>query len=174
MAKRKKPLYQASGGEIVGLLVRDSSGEETLYRVPAQGQPLSEPKDVLAALFRHFPAEMADTREHFMALYLDNRRRVMEAKVISTGNGYSSLVCPQQVFRPALLCAAGSVVVAHNHPSGDPEPSPEDIASTRRLDKAAGLLGFRLLDHLVVTASGANVSLRERQRSGRLPVEVFA
>lgn len=174
MAKRKKPLYGAEAKEIVGLLVREPNGDETLYRVPAQSEPIYEPKDVMAALFRHFPAEMADRREHFMAIYLDVRRRVVDTKLVSTGTMSSSLVCPREVFRPALTCGADCIVVAHNHPSGDPEPSPEDIALTRRLDKAAGLLGFRLLDHLVVTASGANVSLRERQRSGRLPVEVFA
>ena len=73
----------------------------------------------------------------------------------------SILVHPREVFRPAVRSGAAAVVVAHNHPSGDPEPSAEDLEVTRRLAETGRLLGIPLLDHVVV-GEGAWVSLRER------------
>lgn len=134
-----------------------------------RGRPVHEPRDALD----HLLWMQSLQKEHFHALYLDTRRYLIAAETISIGTLDSSLVHPREVFRPAIAHAASAILVAHNHPSGDPEPSPEDLALTRRLDKAARLLGFSLLDHLVVAKRGF-VSLRERQRSGRLPVELFA
>jgi DNA repair protein RadC len=134
-----------------------------------RGRPILQPDDALPHLLW-----MQDLhKEHFHALYLDTRRQLIASETISVGTLDSSLVHPREVFRPALLHCASAVLVAHNHPSGDPEPSAEDLALTRRLDKAATLLGLSLLDHLVVARRGF-VSLRERQRSGRVPVELFA
>lgn len=135
----------------------------------SRGRPILEPNDALS----HLLWMQSLRKEHFHALYLDTRRHLIAAETISVGTLDSSLVHPREVFRPALLHAASAVLVAHNHPSGDPEPSAEDLALTRRLDKAASLLGLALLDHLVVGRLGF-VSLRERQRSGRVPVELFA
>jgi DNA repair protein RadC len=137
--------------------------------VLSRGRPILEPRDALSHLLWMQPLG----KEHFHALYLDTRRFLIAAETVSVGTLDSSLVHPREVYRPALLHAASAVLVAHNHPSGDPEPSAEDLALTRRLDKAARLLGLSLLDHLVVARRGF-VSLRERQRCGRLPVELFA
>lgn len=137
--------------------------------VLSRGRPIHEPKDAMS----HLLWMQTLQKEHFHALYLDTRRHLIAAETISVGTLDSSLVHPREVFRPAIAHAASAILVAHNHPSGDPEPSAEDLALTRRLDKAARLLGFSLLDHLVVAKRGF-VSLRERQRSGRLPVELFA
>ena len=88
--------------------------------------------------------------EEFWALYLDAKGRLLHESRISQGTLTSSLVHPREVFSPALLHRAASVVVAHNHPSGDPEPSREDVATTNRLRKSGKLLGIELIDHVVV------------------------
>ena len=133
------------------------------------GRPITEPSDATP----HLLWMLKEKREHFHALYLDTRRQLIAAEPISIGTLDASLVHPREVFRPAIAHSASAVLVAHNHPSGDPEPSAEDLALTRRLDQAARLLGFSLLDHLVVAKRGV-VSLRERQTRGRVPVELFA
>lgn len=88
--------------------------------------------------------------EEFWALYLDAKGRLLHESQISRGTLTSSLVHPREVFAPALLHRAASVVVAHNHPSGDPDPSHEDLATTTRLRKSGKLLGIDLVDHVVV------------------------
>ena len=100
-------------------------------------------------------------KETFHVLLLDTRRRLLERERVSEGTLTTSLVHPREVFAPALRRAAAAVVVAHNHPSGDPEPSAEDRAVTRRLIDAGRLLGVPLLDHVVLGADRW-VSLRER------------
>lgn len=88
--------------------------------------------------------------ECFWALYLDAKGRLLRERRVSEGTLTASLVHPREVFAPALLHRAAAVVVAHNHPSGDPEPSAEDQATTRRLQRAGRLLGIDLLDHVIV------------------------
>ncbi|HTF87849.1 MAG TPA: DNA repair protein RadC [Planctomycetota bacterium] len=100
-------------------------------------------------------------RETVVALYLDGRHRLLQLHEVSVGTATASLIHPREVFGPALRSGACAVVVAHNHPSGDPEPSAEDRGVTERLFAAGELVGVPLLDHLVV--GGANfVSLRGR------------
>ncbi len=103
-----------------------------------------------------------DAREHFVALYLDGRHRPIAHQVVSIGTASASLVHPREVFQPAILVGACAVIVAHNHPSGDPTPSREDCEITQRLAQAGALLGVSLLDSLVFTRSGEFVALRER------------
>ena len=100
--------------------------------------------------------------EVFVALLLDARHRVRFYVEVSRGTLTSSLVHPREVFGPALREGAAALVVAHNHPSGDCEPSSEDLELTRRLIRAGELLGVPLLDHLVLGDEGRYVSLRER------------
>ena len=89
-------------------------------------------------------------RERFIALYLDARHRVRALETVSTGSLNASLVHPREVFKPAIALSAAAVIVAHNHPSGDPRPSGDDLELTGRLDRCGELLGIALLDHLVV------------------------
>ena len=98
-------------------------------------------------------------REHFLAVLLDARNRIIGIETVSIGSLTASIVHPREVFRPALIASAASVVLGHNHPSGDPEPSPEDLAVTKRLADAGNLLGIEVLDHIVFTRS-AHVSLK--------------
>lgn len=88
--------------------------------------------------------------EHFVVFALDARNRIVGKKVVSQGTVSSTMVHPRDVFRFAVKKNASAVVVAHNHPSGDPRPSPEDQELTKRLKQAGALLGIGLLDHVVV------------------------
>jgi len=99
--------------------------------------------------------------EQFRVLNLDAKHRVRQNVVVSVGSLTSSLVHPREVFRLAVRTGAAAVVCVHNHPSGDPEPSQEDLEVTRRLAAAGRTLGIALLDHVVVGREGF-VSLRER------------
>ena len=106
-----------------------------------------------------------DAREHFVALYLDGRHRPIAHQVVSIGTASAALVHPREVFQPAILVGACAVIVAHNHPSGDPTPSREDREITQRLAQAGALLGVSLLDSVVFTRKGGFVALRELEAS---------
>ncbi len=91
-----------------------------------------------------------DPREHFVAVYLDSRHRPIAVHDAHVGHGSGCPVHPREVFGPAVQLAAAALVVAHNHPSGDPTPSAEDRNVTERLRQAGELLGIEVLDHVVV------------------------
>ena len=99
--------------------------------------------------------------ETFGVLALDVRQRLKREAVVSIGSVSGSVVHPREVFGEAIAARASSVLVFHNHPSGDPEPSSEDVALTRRLASAGGLIGIDVVDHLILGA-GCFVSLRGR------------
>ncbi len=99
--------------------------------------------------------------EHFKGLLLNTKHEVLKIIDISQGNLDCAPAVPRDVFRQAVRIGAASVIVCHNHPSGDPEPSPDDIGLTRRLADGAALLGISLVDH-VVFGDGSYVSLKER------------
>jgi len=101
-------------------------------------------------------------REVFVMAMLTIRHRVLGFHTVSIGCLTSSLVHPREVFKPAILSGSAALLICHNHPSGDPEPSAEDIALTRRLASAGQLLGIEVLDHIVLGESGRFVSLKER------------
>jgi DNA repair protein RadC len=100
-------------------------------------------------------------REVFLVLLLDSRHRLRRIERVSEGTLTSSLVHPREFFRAAVRESAAAVIAVHNHPSGDPTPSPEDLEITRRLREAGRLLGVPLLDHVIIGAERYE-SLRER------------
>jgi DNA repair protein RadC len=100
-------------------------------------------------------------QEQFAVLLLNARHEVTRRALVSQGSLNASIVHPREVFRPAILGSAASVILVHNHPSGDPEPSEEDLSITRRLAQVGELLGIPVLDHVVVGKRGF-VSLRAR------------
>lgn len=104
-----------------------------------------------------------EPQEVFCALLLNAKHRVIGYAEISRGTLTTSLVHPREVFRAAIQMNAASVIVAHNHPSGDPEPSAEDRAATQRLVAAGNLLGIPVLDHVIIAPLGGFVSLRESE-----------
>ena len=124
---------------------------------PSPGLELSRPEDVVPLLHDWRSAR----REHFVGFYLNARNQLLARDLVSVGSLSASIVHPREVFEPAIARGAAGVIVAHNHPSGDPEPSPEDVAVTRRLADAGTLLGIELLDHIVVAERGF-VSLKAR------------
>ncbi|MYD73902.1 MAG: JAB domain-containing protein [Chloroflexi bacterium] len=93
-------------------------------------------------------------QEQVRVLLLDRKNRVVGQRTIYQGNGYTALVRPAEVFRPAVVEAAPHIVLVHNHPSGDAEPSRDDIKLTRDLTEVGNLLGIELLDHVVIGADG--------------------
>ena|ERR1043166_8870507 len=124
-----------------------------------QPRVIRGPDDVVATLGSKFRSE---DREHFLVLLLNARHEVIGKETVSVGSLNASIVHPREVFKPAVLHSAASIVLAHNHPSGDPEPSEEDLSITKRLKEAGELLGIQVLDHVVVASRGI-VSLRSRQ-----------
>lgn len=104
-------------------------------------------------------------REEFRVLLLNTRNQVLAIRTISAGTLNASLVHPREVFREAISRACNSLICAHNHPSGDPTPSPDDIALTRRLREAGRLIDIEVLDHVII-GSGRGVSLREKNLMG--------
>jgi DNA repair protein RadC len=107
-------------------------------------------------------ASIADkAKEHFKLLVLNTRNEVIIIAPVSVGTANASLVHPREVFRTAISHGASSVVLAHNHPSGNPEPSDDDIVLTRRLVEAGRLLGIEVLDHIIVVQRGF-VSFKEK------------
>ena len=132
-----------------------------LGRLPERAR-LASPRGVWECVM---PGLRGLERETFLVLLLDGKHRLQQMERISEGTLNSSIVHPREVFRSAVRAGAGALIVAHNHPSGDPEPSPEDVAVTRRLVEAGELLGIPLLDHVVV-ADASYVSLRERMGFG--------
>ncbi len=100
-------------------------------------------------------------REHFVVLMLNTKHRVMAKKTISIGHLDAALVHPRELFKDAIRRSSAAVVLVHNHPSGDPTPSRDYMAVTKRLCEAGSLLGIQVLDHLVV-GDNQFVSLKEQ------------
>ena len=100
-------------------------------------------------------------KETLKSVLLDTKNRVQAIKSVSVGDLSSSIVHPREVFKDAIIASAASMIVAHNHPSGDPTPSKEDVTVTRRLMEAGEIIGIDVLDHVVI-GDGQFVSLKER------------
>lgn len=105
------------------------------------------------AVWRHLTLELRDReRERFLALCLNTRNELVREVVVSMGSLNASIVHPREVYKPALACSAAALVIAHNHPSGDPAPSREDREVTRVLAEAGRVLDVPLHDHVIVGA----------------------
>lgn len=102
------------------------------------------------------------TREHFVVLFCDSQLQVRGRKTIHIGTLTASMVGPREVFREAIREAASTIIVAHNHPSGDPTPSPEDIDVTRKLVKVGEMLDIPVVDHIIV-GDGTYISLKRKR-----------
>jgi len=111
------------------------------------GRVLKSPDDVAAEVRSQLKGKK---KEHFLVLCLDTRNRLIGRKPVSMGSLDTSVVHPREVFKEAVSSCAASVIFAHNHPSGDPEPSKEDIELTKRLAKAGEIMGIDVLDHIIV------------------------
>ncbi|MDN7024804.1 JAB domain-containing protein [Methanoculleus sp. FWC-SCC1] len=121
-----------------------------------RGHRIASPTDVLSLV-----TDLVDRRqEHFVCITLNGAGEVITRRTVTVGLLNQSLVHPREVFADAITDRAASVVLVHNHPSGNLEPSQQDIAITRQLSEAGSILGIRVLDHLIVSRKGY-VSLKE-------------
>jgi len=119
---------------------------------------VSTPEDVVDLCW---PQLRGADREHFWALALNTRNHLLRIVEVSVGSLNASIVHPRELFKDAVRVSSASLVVVHNHPSGDPTPSGADIQLTRRLVKAGDVLGIELLDHVVIGDGGEHRSMRE-------------
>ena len=104
---------------------------------------------------------ISETREHFVVILLNSAGELIEKSIVSIGSLNQSIVHPREVFRNAIVKNAAGIIVAHNHPSGNPEESQEDIRITKRLKECGVLIGIELLDHVIISERG-HTSLREK------------
>ena len=129
-------------------------GEERI----SKGLPLHSSEDV----FQHYHPRLRDVkRELFLVILLDSKNRIIREEQISEGSLDVSVVHPREVFNPVIRESAAAVVLVHNHPSGDPSPSPEDVRLTRRLVEVGNVLGVKILDHIII-GEGEYVSFHDR------------
>ena len=142
--------------------VRVSAALALARRLHAERLPLGRRLHQSGEIFEAFHARLRDLRkERFLSVLLDAKNRVLREELVSEGILTASLVHPREVFGPAIREAAAGIVLVHNHPSGDPEPSAEDVEVTRRLCAVGELVGIRVLDHVVI-GDGRYVSFLER------------
>lgn len=119
---------------------------------------IRNPQDVVDCVM---PFLRDEPQENFMAIFLNTKNEILKTRIITTGTLDSSLITPRELFREAMSMNSAAVIVAHNHPSGDPTPSREDIAITKRLCQAGEMVGIEVLDHLII-GDGRSLSLKER------------
>jgi len=119
-----------------------------MYRKHSEGRyTIRSPEDAAAYLM----TDMASlNQEHFVVLFLNVKNEVLHKQTIFIGSLNSSIVHPREIFREAVKRSAASIIVAHNHPSGNPSPSPEDIEVTKRLIEAGSIMGIEVLDHVII------------------------
>ena len=137
------------GAKAAGLLAAVELGRRLFAREDPDAPPtVSGPEDVvrLARSIRRA------RKEHFVALFLNARHQVIKQETISIGTLNASLVHPREVFQPAVGESAAAVILVHNHPSGDPSASEEDVQLTGRLVQAGRIMGIEVLDHIIVCA----------------------
>ncbi|WP_084024479.1 RadC family protein [Vulcanibacillus modesticaldus] len=133
-------------------------GRRVVKSIPQDKIQIRSPRDVANFILE----DMKHLKqEHFIALLLDTKNQIIAKETISIGSLNSSIVHPREVFKPAIKKSVSAIIVVHNHPSGDPTPSKEDIEVTNRLVEAGNILGIDLLDHVIIGDS-RYISLKDR------------
>jgi len=122
-------------------------------------EPFRDAGDVATYLIRQGYADR--DREAFVVLLLDVKHRVIAEEVVAIGILDGALIHPREVFKAAVAGSAAAIIIAHNHPSGDPKPSGQDAEVTERLRDAGKILGIPVVDHVIVGSTGAHFSFRE-------------
>lgn len=133
------------------------SVKENVTNYLKTGTRYTEPRQV----FETFQFLMQETKESFITLHLDGKNRIICMDIVSIGSLNQSIVHPRSVFMTACLSNAAAILLIHQHPTGDPAPSSEDISITRRLKEAGEIMGIRVLDHIIV-GDGEYLSFVER------------
>ncbi len=132
-------------------------GKRVFLARPLDRLPLESPE---AAALYLTPDLMWESQEHFAVLLLDIKNRPIGTRIVSIGTATETLAHPREIFRTLIRQGATRAIIAHNHPSGSTDPSPEDLALTRQLLQAAQILSLPLLDHLIL-GGGQFTSLRQ-------------
>jgi DNA repair protein RadC len=122
-------------------------GRRTLVRPAAARPQLRTPRQIASVLLPQYGAAAV---EQFGIMLLDTKYRLLRIKLISTGSLDSTIVHPREVFREAAAAAAAFIVLFHNHPSGDPTPSPDDLVLTTRMVNAGDIMGIDVVDHVIL------------------------
>ncbi|UNJ81154.1 MULTISPECIES: JAB domain-containing protein [Metabacillus] len=144
---------------------------ESIFEVVRIRQEIREAKEAFAAYKITSPMDaeklaasyIADEdREVFLVMMLNTKNEVIGLHRAHVGSLNASVVHPREVMKSAILNNAASIIVSHQHPSGDPTPSIEDIEVTKRIAEAGKTLGIQLLDHIIVTHKGNHISLKEK------------
>lgn len=110
------------------------------------GERFTSPEQI----YRTFRYLTQETKEYFLTLHLDGKNRLVCMDTVSVGSLNQSIVHPRELFKTACLSSSSALLLVHNHPTGDPTPSSEDISITRRLKECGELMGIRVLDHIIV------------------------
>ncbi|SNQ59440.1 RadC family protein [Candidatus Methanoperedens nitratireducens] len=118
---------------------------------------VNSPEDVYR---RIYPRMREQKKENFIELCLDTKNQIIREEIISIGSLNANVVHPREVFKTALAVSAAHIIVAHNHPSGDPTPSREDIEVTKKLIEAGKIIGIDVLDHVII-GDGRHFSMKE-------------
>lgn len=132
-------------------------GRRLAYQEAEERVSLTEPEDGAMLLM---PRLRYETNEHFLIVLLNSKNKVIAVEQVSEGSLNSSVVHPREVFAPAVVSHAAAIMVGHNHPSGDPAPSPEDRRLTESLNETGRIMGIPLLDHIII-GDGVYYSFRE-------------
>ena len=161
-------VHEQDGKDITGLT---PSRTRTQYRIPAfrlslvrestetaDKKCITGPRDCFEILRSYLEGSY---REHFVIFMLDTKNRIIGLNTVSVGDMSSSICHPRETFKAAIIAGAASIILGHNHPSGDPTPSADDVGVTKRLMQAGEILGIDVLDHIVI-GDGVFVSLKER------------
>jgi DNA repair protein RadC len=156
-------LRQVSGigtARAAQLVAAIEAGRRTLVRGRRDRPQIMTPRDAAALLLPQFGDRSV---EHFGVILLDTKHRVLRSTLLSVGTLDASIVHPREVFREATRGGAAAIVLFHNHPSGDPTPSDDDVELTQRLVNAGHLMGIDVLDHLIL-AESRYCSLKEMKK----------
>ncbi|MSO29708.1 MAG: DNA repair protein RadC [Acidobacteria bacterium] len=137
-------------------------GRRTLVRAVAERPRLNDPRQMATYLL---PQYGAGAVERFGIAMLDSKHRLIRIKIVSVGSLDATVVHPREVFREAASASAAAIVLFHNHPSGDPAPSPDDVALTKRMVGAGDIMGIDVVDHLIL-ADQRYYSMLESGRIG--------
>jgi DNA repair protein RadC len=129
------------------VLVKEKVGR---YELP---RAILDPQDAYNAI-KTITNVQEEAQEVFGVLILNTKNKIVAVHEVSRGTLNSSLIHPREVFKPAVLHNAATIICFHNHPSGDPKPSEEDIEVTKRLVEAGKILGIEVLDHIIVSDEG--------------------
>lgn len=133
-------------------------GQRLMKVLPEERDVIRSPDDAVQLVMEEMRFLQ---QEHVVCMFLNTKNRVIEKKCIFIGSLNRSVVHPREIFREAIRCSAAGIICVHNHPSGDPTPSQEDIAITKRLQAAGETIGIDLIDHIII-GDQSYYSMREK------------